>query len=212
MVLPAKQLALPLAGGSLPRRTGYAPGRRSGRCTLHGIQAPLKATIDLYHYRPFLCDQKIDSIAAYETKPRDYLFRHLGNIALGGSRGVIFPLYLNPFAPVQEAPMSCSLTARAHASWPLPMTETLAAFPEISSWAISPFSHSRSDGSSTLLQPTPPAPLRGLTRIGKSISSAEAYVFMKGKPDFFQPGSQPELIRDLGCLFRRIVEHGTPKT
>ena len=50
---------------------------------LHGIQAPLKAAIDLDHYRPFLCEQKIDSIAAHETKPRDYLFRHLGNIALG---------------------------------------------------------------------------------------------------------------------------------
>ena len=194
MALPAVQRA----GRPLwqPSRKGLQVGLKdiSPPDNLHCIQAALKAAIDLDRHRTLFREQEIHAIAAHETQAAIISSAICPMPHCGGARGVIFPLYLNPFAPAQATPMSCSFTAMARASRPLPMTETLAGRPNqlLSDEALF---HLSSAGLTTL-QPTPPAPLRGLTRKGKRRLSADSdnLRLYEGKALLFQPTSQPELI------------------
>ena len=103
--------------------------------------------------------------------------------------------------------MSCSLTATARASCPLPITETLAGLPETRLCEIKPSSMDRSSALFTIRQPTPPAPLRGLTMTGKRRSSGEVCVLMKGKPFFSSQCACQSLSEINAILFCRIVQN-----
>jgi hypothetical protein len=123
----------------------------------------------------------------------------------------MFPLYLKPSAPAQVTPINCSLVATAHASRPLPITETLAGLPGII------LDYEPIFPSQIVKAAHKPAPhaARALARLNHhweihQIGGRRLLRFNERKSSILQPSGQPELVGYSSRYLRRIVQNPDP--